>query len=164
MKQPTSPRPGQRLAVCRTALGFPLTLMAVYAAAMMLSAVLGWQPGLWATGLWAGSQVLMGVGLFCLYRHQAVARWAAVGVVLVLAGVMSLVPMTPFLTYALQALGLAGLSLVFYDLEKHAGIPLMLPGGLLFLAVMASILATPLTALFGLGLLLAASLLALARM
>jgi len=64
----------------------------------------------------------------------------------------------------LQALGLAGLSLVFYDLENVFGVPLMLPGGLLFLAVVATVLNTPLMGFVGLALLTLSSMLALGRM
>ncbi len=154
-----------RLASCRAALGLPLALMVGYAALMI--GFLVWSdtgiPG-WTVGLWGLVLVGLGIGTLCLYRQQHAARWGAVGVVLLLSGVLTVFPLTDFLSYALQALGLAGLSLIFYDLEKVFGVPLMLPGGLLFLAVVATVLHTPLMSFVGLALLAISGTLALGRM
>ena len=153
-----------RLAGCRLALGVPLALMVAYA--VLLLGLLVWGNGRvpqWTVGLWGITLVGLGVGVLCLYRHQHAARWGAVGVVLILAGVLTVFPLTDFLGYALQALGLAGLSLVFYDLEKVYGVPLQLPGGLLFLAVVATVLHTPLMSFIGLALLALGAALALGR-
>lgn len=118
----------------------------------------------WSVIFWGLTLVGLGIGTLCLYRQQHAARWGAVGVVLILAGVLTVLPLTTFLALALQALGLAGLSLVFYDLEKVFGIPLMLPGGLLFLAMVATMLNTPLMSFAGLALLAVSGTLALGRM
>jgi len=160
-----SPGSHSRLAACRLTLGVPLGLMAVYAALMM--GFLAWSTAgipAWSVWLWGLVLLGLGIGALCLYRQQRVPRWGAVGMVLLLASGLTVFPLTDFLAYALQALGLAGLSLIFYDLEKVFGVPLMLPGGLLFLAVVATVLNTPLMSFVGLVLLALSSMLALGRM
>lgn len=154
-----------RLAACRKSLGIALGMVVAYAVMVMGFLVFSDQ-GIprWSVLFWGLALVGLGIGTLCLYRQQPVARWGAVGVVLVLAGVLTAFPLTPFLAHALQALGLAGLSLVFYDLEKGFGVPLMLPGGLLFLAVVATVLNTPLMGFVGLALLAVSGTLALGRM
>ncbi len=157
--------PTPRLATCRLALGIPLGLMVAYA--VLAIGFLVWSAnGLpqWTVGLWGLTLLGLGAGTLCLYRHQHAARWGAVGVVLILAGAVSIFPITTFIGYTLQALGLAGLSLVFYDLEKVYGVPLQLPGGLIFLAVVATVLHTPLMSFVGLALLALGGTLALGRM
>ncbi len=154
-----------RLAVCRRALSVPLGMLVAYAVVMIGFVV--WSaagpPG-WTVMLWGFTLLGLGGGTLCLYQHQRAARWGAVGVVLVLAGVVTLFPLTDFMAHALQALGLVGLSLVFYDLDKVMGVPLMFPGGLLFLAVIATVLNTPLMAFVGLALLALSGTLALMRL
>lgn len=167
MKKTTyTPEPHSRLAACRLTLGVPLGLMAVYATLMM--GFLAWSTAgvpAWSVWLWGLVLLGLGIGTLCLYhRQQRALRWGAVGVVLLLASGLTVFPLTDFIAHALQALGLAGLSLVFYDLEKVFGVPLMLPGGLLFLAVVATVLNTPLMGFVGLALLALSSVLALIRM
>jgi hypothetical protein len=102
--------------------------------------------------------------VFCLYRRQRAARWGAVAAVLAMSAVFTFVPPSPFLGAAFQALALAGFSLVLYDLQKVLGVPMMLPGGLIFLSVIASLLNSPLMAFAGLALLALGSALALTRL
>ncbi len=154
-----------RLTACRWALGLPLGMMVAYAVLMMGFVV--WSasgPPQWTVIWWGVTLVGLGLGVLCLYRRQRAARWGAVGVVLILGGVLTAFPLTAFTSQALQALGLVGLSLIFYDMEKVLGVPLMLPGGLLFLAVVATILNTPLMTFVGLALLAISGTLALGRM
>ncbi len=150
---------------CHRVLVVFLGAMVVYAALAM--GFLAWSPaGLpqWTVGLWGLTLIGLGGGVLCLYRHWRVARWGAVGALLLMSGILTVFPLTDFLNYALQALGLAGLSLVFYDLEKGLGAPLALPGGLIFLAVVASILHTPIMVFAGLALLALGGVLAIGRM
>ncbi len=164
-KTPYSSGSHSRLAACRLTLGVPLGFMAVYAVLMM--GFLAWSAAgvpVWSVWLWGLVLLSLGIGTLCLYRQQHVLRWGAVGMVLLLASGLTVFPLTDFLAHALQALGLAGLSLVFYDLENVFGVPLMLPGGLLFLAVVATVLNTPLMGFVGLALLTLSSMLALGRM
>jgi len=139
--------------------------MVVYAVILIGSLVIS-SEGIpsWSGGVWGLTLVGLGIGTLCLYQQQRAARWGAVGVVLILSGVLTVFPLTTFLAHALQALGLVGLSLVFYDLEKVFGVPLMLPGGLLVLAVVATVLNTPLMSFVGLVLLAVSGTLALGRM
>ncbi len=113
--------------------------------------------------LWSIAQIFLGTGVLCLYRHQRIARWGAVGAILIFSGITTLFPSSLFLAHAIQALALTGFSLVFFDLEKINGIPLQLPGGLIFLSVIGSILNTPLMAFVGLALLTIGSVIALKR-
>ncbi len=154
-----------RLSVCRGSLALAFLMMVAYAVIMMGIVVWQWE-GL-AKGtvvLWGVAQMVMGAAVICLYRHQRAARWGAVGALLILSGVLTLFPTSAFLSQALQALAVAGFSLVLYDLQKYVGVPLMLPGGLIFLAVIAQIVSSPLMAFIGLALLALGAGLGLARM
>jgi len=153
------------LSVCRGSLSLAFLMMVAYAVIMMGIAVWQWE-GL-AKGtvvLWGITQMVMGYAVICLYRHQRAARWGAVGALLILSGVLTMFPTSDFLSQALQALAVAGFSLVLYDLQKYIGVPLMLPGGLIFLAVIAQIVSSPLMAFFGLAFLAMGAGLGLARM
>ncbi len=113
--------------------------------------------------LWSIAQIILGISVLCLYRHQRISRWGAVGAILIFSGITTAFPTSLFLSHAVQALALTGFSLVFYDLEKINGIPLQLPGGLIFLSVIGSVLNTPLMAFAGLALLTIGSVIALKR-
>jgi len=154
-----------RLSVCRTSLTLGLVLLALAAAAFMGIAVWEWESmSRAAILLWAAAQAVLGYAVLCLYRHQKAARWGAVGVLLLVSAFFSVVPPSTFLSHALQALALTGFSLVLYDLEKFAGVPLRLSGGLIFLGVIGSILSSPLMAFIGLALMALGAGLALTRL
>jgi len=154
-----------RLGTCRAPLAVGLVLAVAYAVVMMGMTALNWRLPTWAVaGVWALAQVAWGVGVLCLYRRQRAARWGAVGVVLLLSAWMSLAPTSAFLAQALQALAITGFSLVLYDVDKLTGVPLRLPGGLIFLAVIGSLLSSPLMAFIGLAFLALGSALALMRL
>ncbi len=154
-----------RLAVCRGGLAAGLVLAVMYAVLMMSITVWGWRGlGQGALVVWGVAQAVLAYGVFCLYRRQRAARWGAVAAVLAMSAVFTFVPPSPFLGAAFQALALAGFSLVLYDLQKVLGVPLMLPGGLIFLSVIASLLNSPLMAFVGLAFLALGSALALTRL
>ncbi len=154
-----------RVGSCRAPLAVGLVLAVIYAVVMMGMTALNWSVPTWAVaGVWALAQAVLGVGVLCLYRRQRAARWGAVGAVLLLSAWMSLSPTSAFLAQALQALALTGFSLVLYDVDKLTGVPLRLPGGLIFLAVIGSLLGSPLMAFVGLAFLALGSALALTRL
>ena len=154
-----------RVGFCRTPLAVGLVLAVIYAVVMMGMTALNWSVPAWAVaGAWALAQAVLGVGVLCLYRQQRAARWGAVGAVLLLSAWMSLSPTSAFLAQALQALALTGFSLVLYDVDKLTGVPLRLPGGLIFLAVIGSLLGSPLMAFVGLAFLALGSALTLMRL
>jgi len=147
----------------RAALGWAIA----YAVVMMARVVWGVGPGEIALAVWwASVQVGLGLAVGCLYRYQSTAwRWGAVAALLVAAGLLTLAAPPGILLPALQALGLTGFSLVLYDLGKLTGRNLQAPGGVLFLAVVASyLLNTPLTAFIGLALLALGATLALRQL
>ena len=136
----------------RVALGWTIA----YAVVMMAQVVWGVGPGaILLAAWWASVQIGLGLAAGCLYRHQPAAwRWGAVAALLLTSGLLTLVAPPGILLPALQALGLAGFSLVLYDLGKLTGRNLQAPGGVIFLAVVASyVLNTQLTAFIGLALL-----------
>ena len=153
-----------RLAACRGGLAAGLVLAVVYAVLMMSMTVWGWSLGRGALVVWGTAQAVLAYGVFCLYRRQRAARWGAVAAVLAMSAVFTFVPPSAFLGAAFQALALAGFSLVLYDLQKVLGVPMMLPGGLIFLSVIASLLNSPLMAFVGLAFLALGSALALTRL
>ena len=154
----------KKLKFCKNPLsaGFILTL--VYGIIVIGMAAWGWS-GLSGLSilLWSIAQFLFGIGVICLYRHQRIPRWGAVGAILIFSGIITIFPSSTFVSNAIQAIALTGFSLVLFDLEKINGIPLQLPGGLIFLSVVGSILSTPLMAFAGLVLLTIASFIALKR-
>jgi len=166
-KKTTRSRVSQRahLSVCRTSLTLGLVLLALAAVAFIGMMVWSWQGmASVAVYLWAAAQAVLGYAVLCLYRHQKAARWGAVGVLLLVSAFFSVVPPSTFLSQAIQALALTGFSLVLYDLEKFAGVPLRLSGGLIFLGVIGSILSSSLMAFIGLALLAIGAGLALVRL
>ena len=156
------------LAVCRGALRTALGGLAGYALLLLVAVVGGLSEtlaqGPWLTLLWGAVLALAGYATLCLYGHQRVARWGAVGAILLVAGVVTWFPPTEFISMTLQALGLAGFSLVLFDLGRVLDRPVEVPGGLIFLAVVGVVLNTPITVLAGLALLAAGALLAWRRL
>jgi len=152
---------------CLPWLRIALVWTLAYAVAMMARVMwsdftggVGWV--LW----WATVQIGLGLAVGCLYRYQPTAwRWGAVAALLVAAGLLTLAAPPGILLPALQALGLTGFSLVLYDLGKLTGRNLQAPGGVIFLAVVASyLLNTQLTAFIGLALLALGTTLALRQL
>ncbi|NPA31065.1 MAG: hypothetical protein GXO37_03595 [Chloroflexi bacterium] len=168
-KAPSSPWRSRRPASfrCLPWLRAALLWTLAYAVIMMLRAVWGGGSAgpllvLW----WASAQIGLGLAVGCLYRYQPGAwRWGAVAALLVAAGLLTLAAPPGILLPALQALGLTGFSLVLYDLGKLTGRNLQAPGGVIFLAVVASyLLNTQLTAFIGLALLALGTTLALRQL
>ncbi len=138
-----------------------------YAVVMMGSVALELALSPWLLAVWwATVQIGLAVAVGCLYRGQPRAwRWGAVAALLLTGGLLTLAAPEGLLLPALQALGLAGFSLVLYDLGRLSGRPLQAPGGVLFLSVIASyVLHTPLTAFIGLALLALGAMLALRQL
>jgi hypothetical protein len=147
----------------RAALGWAVA----YAVVMMARVVWGVGPGELVLALWwASVQLGWALAVGCLYRYQPAAwRWGAVAALLLASGLLTLAAPPGILLPALQALGLTGFSLVLYDLGKLTGRNLQAPGGVLFLAVIASyLLNTALTAFIGLALLALGATLALRQL
>ncbi len=93
--------------------------------------------------------------IMCLYQAQKKGKIAFVGILMLTSGLFSFLPPEPFLVYATEALAITGLSLILFDFGKSFPASRMeVPGGLIFLGVIASILTTETTALVGLLLLL----------
>ncbi len=157
-----------RLAVCRGALRIALGGLVGYALLLLVAVVGGLAEALaqgpWLTVLWGAVLALAGYATLCLYGHQRMARWGAVGAILLVAGVVTWFPPTEFISMTLQALGLAGFSLVLFDLGRILNRPLEVPGGLIFLAVIGVVLNLPITILAGLALLAAGAMLAWQRL
>jgi len=164
-KHPTTLPSRLHLQGCQRPLQSGLLLAVLYAVVMMGMSALGWQLAAWVPPAgWALAQAALGVGVLCLYRLQKVSRWGAVGAVLLLSAALTLAPSSVFLSQAVQALALTGFSLVLYDVDKLTGAPLRLPGGLIFLAVVGTLLNSPLMAFAGLALLALGSAIAMIRM
>ncbi len=138
-----------------------------YAVAMLVKSVLGLGPSPLAMSVWwVTVQLGLALAVGCLYRYQQRAwRWGAVAALLAASALLTLAAPEGLLLPGLQALGLAGFSLVLYDLGRLSGRNLQMPGGLIFLAVIAGyVLHTPLTEFIGLALLAVGATLALRQL
>ncbi len=144
-----------------------LVWLIAYAVAMLVKSVLGLGPSTLAMSVWwITVQLGLALAVGCLYRYQSRAwRWGAVAALLTASALLTLAAPEGLLLPGLQALGLAGFSLVLYDLGRLSGRRLQTPGGLIFLAVIAGyVLHTPLTAFIGLALLAVGATLALRQL
>ncbi len=154
----------KKLNFCKNQLSSGLLTSAIYGITLISLTLWGLNEfsGI-AIFVWSIAQIFLGTGVLCLYRHQRIPRWGAVGAILIFSGIVTLLPSSLFVSHTVQALALTGFSLVLFDLEKINGIPLQLPGGMIFLAVIGSILNTPLMSFAGIVLLTLGSIVALKR-
>ncbi|NPA27386.1 MAG: hypothetical protein GXO36_07305 [Chloroflexi bacterium] len=165
-KRTRLPKGPQPLGVCRTSVGLALGLLIGYGFGVMAAIALNSPTlGQWMMLVWSLTLLAMGFAVFCLYRHQRVVRWAVVAVLLVLASLLTSYPvLSPFWIYTLQALGVVGFSLVMYDVGKLLRQPLGTGSGLIFLAIISTILNSPLAAFIGMVLMILGAYLLLQRL
>ncbi len=101
-------------------------------------------PPLVLTFYWAAVKVILGIGLFCVYRATQLPKVAFAGILMLASAAFAPFPIDEFWALTVEALALTSLSLTLFDISRaFPGLKLSVPAGVIFLGVIFSMLNNP---------------------
>ncbi len=101
-------------------------------------------PPIVLTLYWAVVKLTLGIGLLCIFQSTHLPKIAFAAILMLVSAAFSPFPADGFLTLAVEALALTGLSLTLFDISRaFPGLKLSVPAGVIFLGVIFSMLNNP---------------------
>ena len=114
---------------------------------------------------WGLIQLFLAYAVLCIYQTTGMLKIAAVGILLIMSGLLTFYRPSGFLPYAMEALAMTGISLILFDLGKaFPTLRLDMAGGIIFLGIIFSILNNQFMSMLGLAALLIGFLFSSARL
>ena len=104
---------------------------------------------------WGIIQLFLAYAVLCIYQTTGMLKISAVGILLIISGLLTFYRPSGFLPYAAEALAMTGISLILFDLGKaFPTLRLDVAGGIIFLGIIFSILNNQFMSMLGLAALL----------